>query len=316
MQENDLPALLQFWETHSGWGSLTEEQWRLWYEQSPFGKDVIVVAEDAHGSIAAQMVFSRQRVSVDGEVIAAVRASAPILRADLRAGSLRRVDHPIVQLMFEGFAQARTLGAELVYARPAPSWLGFFTMLKKVAPWSPTAADYGVRGVSANQCVERSHDAPAIMVASELVVDERFSDTELDALWARACASLPLTCGVVRDSAFVRFRNGGYRTLGVRDALGELVAYVAVDVKTRLIVDYLGATASILESALRVALASVLVESPGVLKAIDTPLLSAFWASEGFVPSDYTFLLTCDWLVPHRDLSLIGADRWYLGALD
>ena len=315
-EQRDVPALLELWEAESGWGQLTESDWRAWNLDSPYGAAIIVVAEDEHHAVAGQAVFSRARVIVDGKDVSAVRLSAPILRADLRSAALRSRDHPVIGLYWAGIELARRDGVELVFARPAATWEAFFRAMQRLVPWTPGATEFCPRVIEGMMCVERAADAGPVPMPPDITVDTVVADDEFDDLWSRASRSLPVYCGAVRDAVFMEFRNGRFQTYGTRSASGELMGYVSVDLTTRLIVDSLGVTVDALRQSLVAVVHTVLRDHPGLLKAMETPLLANVLTELDFVPNDYRFLLVCDWLDGARDASPIALERWHVGVHD
>ncbi len=315
-EDRDVPGLLALWEAESGWGQLTEAQWRSWYVDSPYGPAIIAVAEDEHGAIAGQAMFARARVLVDGRIVPAVRLTAPILRADLRSAALRSRDHPVIGLYFAGIAMARDAGVEVVFAHPAETFRGAFRALQHSMPWSPVAQEFGPRVVERLECVERAADAVPVPMPSGMTVDVAVADHEFDDLWRCASHSLPVHCGVVRDATFLKFSNGRFRTYGTRSASGELVGYVSVDLKARLIVDCLAVSLHAMDQSIRAVTHAVLHESPGVLKAMETPALANVLKELEFVPHDFRFLMVCEWNDGASDVSRLALERWHLGVHD
>ncbi len=72
-EEKDLPSLLKLWEEESGWGGLTIEQFNSWFINTPYGKSIIVVAENAAGKVIGQIVYAPSRMMVDGTEIKSLR---------------------------------------------------------------------------------------------------------------------------------------------------------------------------------------------------------------------------------------------------
>ena len=124
-EERDLPSLLRLWE-EAGWGIITEEVWRRWYLETPYGTCLVVVAVDENEEVAAQKIFTPSRVIVDAEERRALRISAPIIRSNMRRDSLRRTDHPIVGLYMKAVEAAIEQGYDIIYSLPEHGWLPFF----------------------------------------------------------------------------------------------------------------------------------------------------------------------------------------------
>jgi hypothetical protein len=312
---DDVPALLDLWERDAGWGRLTRDQWRAWFEAGPWGPAVIVVGEAPDGSLAAQMQFAPTRMYVTGREVLAARLSAPIIRSDLRDTTLRRADHPLPQLLKAGFDALRAEGVSVVYARPAPSWTPYLHVLRRLAAGDPQRA--ALHGIEEFPCVacpgEALAETPEASITTRDVCD---SDAAVDRLWQQSAAAIPLACAVVRDARFVRYRLSGHTVRFAYDTQGELIGYVAFDTTTRLLVDWLAVSRELLEPVLRTGMASILSDSPGPVKAVRTAVTAEVLDRLGFAPVDYTFVLGFEWLRDDDSPDQLAAPHWYLGGLD
>ncbi|HEV2763433.1 MAG TPA: hypothetical protein VGV38_10695, partial [Pyrinomonadaceae bacterium] len=129
-EERDLPSLLRLWEG-AGWGALTPEQWRSWFVETPNGQALVVVAVDASGEVVAQEMFMPSRVWTEGREVRALRFSAPILNKELRGESLRRAEHPTVELYKVAAREAARAGFSVVYSLPEYAWLPVFRLAER-----------------------------------------------------------------------------------------------------------------------------------------------------------------------------------------
>lgn len=325
-EEADLPGLLRLWE-EAGWGTLSPQQWREWFVDGPQGPCLITVAVDADGKVAGQSVFAPSRVSVDGREARALRFSAPILRQELRGESLRSGQHPVIGLYQTAATAARERGFEIVYSLPERAWLPIFRLgprygLARFHTTTFGCAELALSGVPEGSVIqEQAHGVAAQPVA-------RFG-AEYEELWRSARESFPIACGVVRDAAWLTFRNSGRIALEVRDlgdhGEGSLVGYSATKRQTGLLADALARspeqlTAVIAATALWLADPRRRHEPGAVthLKAMRTPALDPALRALGFAPADYQFAFTCD---TFGDLSGNGAgaereriapERWYV----
>src|SRR5688572_948673 len=105
-REEDLPSILELWEEASGWGSLTETEFRRWYLKTPDGPCIIVVAVDENNKIVAQEIFSPARMHLAGNELTALRISAPILHQSIRQRDIRNSDHPAIAMFHVGIKEA------------------------------------------------------------------------------------------------------------------------------------------------------------------------------------------------------------------
>jgi hypothetical protein len=304
-EEGDLPAVLRLWE-EAGWGTLSPQQWREWFVDGPEGPCLITVAADADGEVVAQEVFAPSRVSVAGREVRALRFSAPILRQEIRGESLLWQDHPLVGLYKAAAAAARERGFEIVYSLPEPAWLRVLRLAPRYGVPPFDSISFG--------CAELALDAAALAGLERYTrsVEARpvaAFGTEYEELWEAARKTFPIACGVVRDSAWLTFRNSGRIALEVRDAGGALVGYSATKRQTGLLADVLARRPEELKVVIA-ATASWLAEERCFphLKAMRTPDLELPLRALGFAAADYRFAFTCNAFGAER----VPPDRWYV----
>lgn len=308
-EEGDLPALLRLWE-EAGWGSLSPEQWRQWFVDGPEGPCLITVAVDPRGEVVAQEVFAPSRVSVAGREARALRFSAPILRKDLRGESLRRDRHPMVGLFKAAAVAARERGFEIVYSLPEPAWLRILRLAPRFGQPRFDSTTFG--------CAELPLEAAALsrLERSARTVEMRpvaQFGPEYEELWRQAQQSFPISCGVVRDGAWLTFRNSGRIALEARDTGdGSLVGYSATKRQTGLLADALARS----PEDLKVVVAATAIWLGAQrhlthLKAMRTPALDPALQALGFAPVDYRFAFTCNTLGGTLD-GKAGPESWYV----
>ena len=308
-EEGDLSGLLRLWE-EAGWGSLSPAQWREWFVDGPQGPCLIAVAVDPDGEIVGQELFAPSRVSVAGREARALRVSAPILRQEYRGGSLRRDRHPVFGLYRTAVAAAQERGYEVVYSLPEHAWLPIFGLATRfgVARFDTTA--FGCAELTLAADAVGSLGPAARSVEARPIA--RFG-AEYEELWRSARESFPIACGVVRDAAWLAFRNSGRIALEVRDRDdGSLVGYSATKRQTGLLADVLARRPEEL-AAVVAATAVWLSECGGCnrLKAMQTPALAPVLRTLGFEPVDYRFAFTCETLGPAAG-ERVAPERWYV----
>jgi len=318
-EEGDLPDLLRLWE-EAGWGRLAPRQWREWFVDGPQGPSLITVAVDAAGEVVALEVFAAARLSVAGREVRALRCSAPILRPDLRGQSLRRAAHPAWGLYRAAAAVAAEHGFEVGYSLPYHAWL----------PILRNAHRFGLPrfAITAFGCAELPLE-PASEPASERFargVETRpvaSFGAEHEALWHAARESFPIACGVVRDAAWLSFRNSGRIALEVRDREGGLVGYSATTRQTGLLADLLARRPEELTAVVAATARWLAGErrpgEPGDLthlKAMRTPALDPALLALGFTPVDYRFGFICntygDAAGDESWRARMAPERWYV----
>jgi hypothetical protein len=308
--EPDIPALVRLWERDSGWGGMSEQTWRSWYVDLPWGPSLTVIAVDGD-EVVGQEIFTPVRVRIDGRAHRGLRLSAPILRSDRRRTRLRDRDHPIVRMLDLGLGVAAEQGYELVYAMPESSWLSFFR-------W------YGRFHYYRYPCVAQSLRSPSDAPTTPYVVRplERFSACED---WvASAMASIGEGAVVIdRSRAWLDFRNGGHLVLEVREAeSGSMAGYVAVERTSGLVADLLARSRDAVGDVLAAVLQHLSVDRTGLchdvnqLRLMRSPMFAPVAKSLGFEETGYAFLFACVSLTGRVPADRVVPDRWYLVAKD
>jgi hypothetical protein len=306
-EPGDLPGLLRLWEEHSGWGAITEEQWRQWFLDTPYGPSLISVAIDKDGTVAGQTAFMPARLDGAGHQLRALRVNAPILRQELRSANLRQPKHPVVQMLLTGIEGARNSGFEIIYGFPEHAWLPFFRWMRRVGLPNFAEAEYDCMTLTVN-ADSFSH--------SDLALQEvtTFGD-EYDQLWADAQRSFPLCCGVIRSSQWMNFRNGGRTTIEVRQpGTYELVGYAAFKRQTNLLADTLARNPVDLVRVLRAAIGYLGSSAGKEIKtsAMATPMLLPALKTLGFSATDYKFAFVCNSIGDHLPEVMHMPGQWYV----
>jgi hypothetical protein len=326
--DKDLPAVLRLWQHETEWGTLTPELWRRWYMETPYGRSLVVVAIDAQGEIAAQLIMVPSRLVVDEREVAVLRLSALTLRKDLRGGLRPSQAHPVSRLCLAVVELASEAGYSLLYGLPRFGLVPFFHGLAGVIDDVMTA-EYG--------CVAVSIPGVAMDEAGHLsarpVAD---FGTEYEALWQTARCSFPLDCAIVRSPDWLRYNRvsgqaraavAGARhlTLEIYDRRdGLLVGYTAIttaasDPRSALLSDILTRHPTELAPVLATTL-DWLATEPGVeagerrnrLTAMETPVLQPALRAIGFAPVDYTFAFACKTLDSSLSADAVRPERWYI----
>lgn len=298
VEERDIPALLRLWE-EAGWGTLSEDVWRRWFVETPYGRCVVAVAVDGAGEAVAQEIFTPSLVSVDGREVRALRPSAPIVGKAVRGIPLRDRRHPVFTLYHLALEAASAQGFGVIYSLPDYGWLRLFRMV-------PGFAD------ATYPCVAVPVDAGGREDA--FVGRPPEFTSEYDDLWLSAKETFPIRCGVVRRHEWVRFRNGGRIAVEVRDASdGSLAGYASVKKQTGLLADVLARSPGELPDVLKATLRWLARNGGGLtqLKVMQTPALAPALAGLPGQPVDYRFAFTCrtlDGTLPAED---IAPERWH-----
>jgi hypothetical protein len=316
-EDADLPGLLRLWE-EAGWGSLSPAQWRQWFVDGPEGPCLITVAVDPRGEVVAQEVFAPSRVSVAGREVRALRFSAPILQKELRGAPLGRSRHPMVGLYKAAALAAKERGFAIVYSLPEPAWLRILRLAPRFGESRFDGTTFGCAELplAAAACSRLEPLARTV----EVQPVARFGP-DYEELWQQARQSFPIACGVVRDPAWLTFRNSGRIALEVRDrADGSLVGYSATKRQTGLLADVLARRPEELTTVLAATAIWLgrLGEPGGIthLKAMRTPALDPALQALGFAPVDYRFAFTFNTLGDTREGGAgperVPPERWYV----
>ena len=283
----------------------------------PQGPSLVTVGVDGRGEVAAQEMFAPSRAVVGGQEVRALRFSAPIVREDLRGESLREGAHPLVGLYKAAEGAAAERGFSVVYSLPEYAWLPVFRRATRfgVRPFAEAAYACAALPIEAARSPEVERAARGL----EARAVEEFGD-EHGRLWREAKESFPIDCGVVRDSAWLRFRNSGRIAVEVRESAGgALVGYSATKRQTGLLADLLARTPGELTGVLAATLRWLDAERgqsvPATLthlKVMRTPALAPALDALGFAPTDYRFAFTCNAFDPALALERIAPERWYI----
>jgi hypothetical protein len=315
-EDGDLPGLLRLWE-EAGWGALTPEQWRAWFADGPQGPSLVTVGVDGRGEVAAQEMFAPSRAVVGGREVRALRFSAPIVRESLRGESLRDGAHPVFGLLRVAETEAAARGFSVVYSLPEHAWLPVFRRLPRfgLRPFAEAAYACASLPLEAARAPEVERAARGL----EARAVTEFGD-EYEGLWREAREGLPIDCGVVRDPAWLRFRNSGRIAVEVRErATGRLVGYAATKRQTGLLADLLarepGELKNVLAATLRWLDAERGDEVPASLshlKVMRTPALGPALDALGFESNDYKFAFTCNTFDSALTPDDVAPGRWYI----
>ena len=315
-EDGDLPGLLRLWEG-AGWGALTAEQWRAWFADGPEGPCLVTVAVDELGEVAAQEMFAPSRAVVGGREARALRLSAPILREELRGESLRRVEHPVIGLYKAAAAAAASQGFSVVYSLPEYAWLPIFRLLPRFGIPPFAEAVYACASLPIEAARGAEVERAACGLEARAVAE--FGD-EYGELWREARGSYPIDCGVVRDPAWLSFRNSGRIAIEVCALSdGRLVGYSAMKKQTGLLADLLarepGELTGVVAATLRLLDRERGRAAPAGLtrlKAMRTETLAPTLDALGFAPDDYRFAFTCNTLDSSLGIEEIAPERWHI----
>ncbi|HEY0080867.1 MAG TPA: hypothetical protein VGB73_19850 [Pyrinomonadaceae bacterium] len=315
-----LPGLERLWREATDWGETTLEALGRWFAAAPFGKPRIVVAsDDRTGEMLGQFRFMPSRVSVDGEVVRAVRPFGTIITPAMREAvrSNNPFDQPAVAMYSRAVEELRAAGEQLIYMVPDPRWVRLFKMF----PFLQT-------GSFPLWSLPMPLAAPLAQAKGYEAAPLRAWDDRVDRLW-KASSRLH-GCLVMRDAETLRWKlaNANYTTTAV-EREGELVGLVASRRKGDrqwLVCDLLAADAGEAMRATLIAAANVAHEkslSVGEgeeeirkVAVLATPLMETTVASLGFARDDYDFPIVVHILDESIEPETVAPSRWYVSAND
>jgi hypothetical protein len=246
-EEKDVPAILRLWEEESGWGGITEEQFNTWYIDTPYGKSLIVVAENTEGKIIGQLVFSPSRMMIDGKEIRSLRGSAPIINKEMRGDNMRDYNHPAFAMIRVGFELAYEAGYQYVYTFPAYGWLGLFRMFPRIMPNPNETASFDCFSISLTDEKTLAGNDDDFNISLQTTFGE-----EYDQLWEEAVLQMPVNCSIVRRQEWLKWVIGGMHVLEVRAVVGnKLIGYAAIKKDSGLLTDIFARNVEDLEKVYR-----------------------------------------------------------------
>jgi predicted N-acetyltransferase YhbS len=297
---SDLPAVSRLWADEAGWGGLTAETWAEWFERTPHGPCLVLVAESGR-EVVGQIVFTPTILQCAGAQFRSLRMSAPIVRRDWRDGRIASLSllHPVVKLWSDGLIAGAAAGYRVVYALPDPAWA---PVLARTGRFQMTDVEFWQHSLEASR-------APTGWSARRC---DEFGPAH-EEVFRTACEQLEINCTVRRTSEWLRYRLGGHLTVDVFGPDGRLSGYVAVHPGTGLIQDVLAVDGDALTASIQTFLAWLAQAEPpmAIIKAMATRFLKSALAAAGFRPVDYRGTLAVDVLDPRLNPAEFDPDLWY-----
>lgn len=307
----DMEGILKLWAEESGWGEITEEQFKRWI-YTPFGECLISVASDESGRILGQQVFMPAQIYINGQVKTACRVLAPILSKEVRA-NIRQKDHPFYEMHRICLDSAVSARVSVIYTYPLHSWMTVMKFFPKVGLPEMQVAEY--------ECwtLPRSSFENVISMTSnyESFFVSEVSD-EFDALWKSASQNFPINCGMARDAKRLQWKLGGHLFFATKNGDGDLTGYVAFNKKTGLIVDMLARSTQEMKPVLASALKALRTYENehgafafGGVGLMKTEASSSLIDDFGFEKTDFKFAFGCYSIDPAVSTESILPKHWY-----
>jgi hypothetical protein len=304
----DVPALSRLWAEDTEWGELSPDKWRQWFVDTPHGACPIVVAETARGELVGQLVFTPTVVQVGGQEVRALRMSAPIVRKDYRASALVETQHPAIMLWLTGAIAGAARGYRLIYNWSEKSWVPFFRTITRFRVTE-------FRCLAAPLLPNPVYVAAAGSLAARPVCE---FGPEHEALWQSARELFPLSCGVKRTVAWLRYRHASHKAVEVREpSTGRLVGYACVNGQTGLLSDVVARGPAELAPVLAATLLSLVARRQELdaevetLKVMEIQHLQPALRELEFAPHDFRYGFITDALDPDLDPATVAPEAWY-----
>ncbi len=317
-QEKDLPSILNLWEEESGWGGITTDQFNTWFVNTPYGKAIIVVAENAEGKVIGQIVYSPSRMIVNGIEIKSLRGAAPILSKEMRGENLKDLNHPAFVMIRAGFEMAHDAGYQFIYTFPAYAWLGLFKIFPKIMPKPCYTASFDCFSISLlNHQTFHNPD-----VDLKVVLQTRINE-EYDDLWNEAVEQMPVHCSIVRKAKWLQWAIGGMYVLEVRNVSeNKLIGYAVLKKESGLIVDVFARTKSDIEKVYIQCVSALHHNNPerlplpfDIIKGMITPQNDAILNRIGYQKDDFRFAFGGYLLDTTIPFNAVEPGRWYMNLL-
>jgi hypothetical protein len=315
-EDTDFGAIMQLWEQYSGWGAISEEQFRRWYIDTPNGPCIVIVAIDETDCLVGQLVFTPAMVNIKAIEVKALRAGAPILHESLKRGKLLDYDHPTFAMVRKGMEVARERGFVLIYSLPAVGWTALLRAFPKMGLPAIEVVSYDCFGILL-------HTKPVVsrMPGNCLVkiLDRDFTE-EYNELWSEAVAQFPLQCCVVRSAAWLKWKLGQCIVFEVREkSQGKLKGYVALKQNSGLLVDMLARNSTELKEVLSSVTWALNRLNPDCIEVpfnkitgMYTPVVQAILSEQEIEFENFSFAFGCYPLKEEITHEQIDPANWYI----
>ena len=315
-QEADLGGVLSLWKDHSGWGAITETQFRNWYLDTPHGACLVAVMEEENGQILGQMVMIPAQATFQGKSLKVLRAVAPILHSAARSLRLTDRDHPALQLYRCLMLEAKKQDYALAYTFPAYGWQALMKVFPKHGLPAWNISEFECYAVDLEQFPDDLQQA-----VSQISVQKVSSiQADYDQLWQEALAQWPFQYSICRDKNWLQWRQGGHLVLEMRQKNNlALMGYLVIDQRTHLLIDALAPSPDALKLVLQAGIWAlhaqneerIPFEGKG-LKVMYTDFMAKALEGMALQKVDFMFTFGCnpfqEWLDPDK----LDTQEWYL----
>jgi hypothetical protein len=308
-EKDDIGGILRLWAEESGWGAITEEQFNKWYLHTPYGECLIVLAIDEDKNIVGQQVFMPSTIFVSGNNLNAFRVLAPILSKKIRA-NIRKKNHPFFEMHQAGLKEAIERKYSVIYGFPAHAWTPVLRLFPKAGLPKMEIAEFDCRSFSYQSVLPKTEKIKHLKISPIDRFEENF-----DELWNNAIANFPIECGVIRNSEWLNWKNGGRWSFAAHNSENKLVGYLSIDKKTSLLADVLAETPEILEQMFETFCSFTAQNKQfGIqeFKVMKTNFMSPIIEKFGFSKVDFKFAFGCYSIDTNIPTEAIQPQNWYM----
>jgi hypothetical protein len=313
-QNSDLEGVLELWEKFSGWGAITEKQFNDWYIDAPYGSCIIILAKNENDEVVGQTILTRSIMHVCGQEVKALRVSAPILHASIQQTNIKKYDHPVFEMFRYGIGKALEEGYKIAYSFPSRGWTALFKLFPKFDLPEIQIAHYDCFGISLE-------DASTFIETNKSLTVTKCTEgitKEYDDLWNNAVINFPISCGVVRNAAWLTWKLDRENIYEVREG-DKLKGYMAFKKNSTLIVDMLARTKEELEQVFFAVVHSIHTLNPNriptarkKITGMYTPLSQFILSNIKFYKEDFKFAFGCYPLDSSFSNQLFNPNSWYM----
>jgi hypothetical protein len=320
--ENDIEALIQFWNKNSDWDELNREKWECRFHLPSCKAAVIIAVDEETQEIIGQCMFMPFNVVINGSEVRAYRAYGAVLKKNLHnkfgITCMMAGQHPVMKMYYKAAEDFANEGAALIYALPDPR----AAKILQSMPFSTSRFSLW------------SHELPLLdkfrLPENIMVEDLSFSDRRIDRLWSSA--SKLYSCMTMRNHDVFQWKTSQekYRFFGVFEG-NKMTGFFSITYKKNdfqwLICDLLSED---LEENLKITLQAACniiqedfqenlsdEEHSKKIALLATPPIESAIKKLGFTVDDYNFVLGVHLLNRNTySLNDVDPEKWFISAND
>ena len=210
--ENDIPGILSLWEKFSGWGEISEKQFKDWHINTPNGPCTIVIAQTQDGEIIGQMVFRPTMVLINGSKVVGYRVMAPILNNNFRESDLRSYDHPSHCMIRLGNAHAIANNIQVIFFSPSIGWVPILKVFPGYGLPDTQVALFDCIGIDVSKINADKANETELLQVETGIISEKY-----EKLWERFIVNCKINNAISRSADWLQWRRGDDLILEAND---------------------------------------------------------------------------------------------------